>query len=121
LFKPAFMDDNKSTARCSKMREAAHHCAFPTAPAPCQCWRQTLSLVALGHPAGDHRCVSALFAHFMAAAARKDAEPHAEHIMRMHAAALYQEIRMHSQAGCHQQWVTCMRCFVGLMTVAPMR
>ncbi|PRW60295.1 hemerythrin isoform A [Chlorella sorokiniana] len=41
----------------------------------------------------DHRHVSTLFAHFEAAAAAKQ-----EHLMQMHAAALIQSIRMHSQA-----------------------
>lgn len=48
----------------------------------------------LGKNAGDHRHVSTLFAHFEAAAAAKH-----EHLMQMHAAALIQSIRMHSQVG----------------------
>lgn len=42
--------------------------------------------------AGDHRNVSTLFAHFEAAAAAKH-----EHLMQMHAAAIIQSIRLHSQ------------------------
>lgn len=38
--------------------------------------------------------MSTLFAHFEAAAAAKH-----EHLMQMHAAALIQSIRMHSQVG----------------------
>lgn len=64
-------------------------------PARAQAPADRLPCLTAAHlAAGDHRSVMTLFTHFNAAVVAGQA-----HLMQMHAAAVVQEVRLHSQAG----------------------